>query len=98
MKQQLQTAKDRAKSAAPAVSTPADAGAARGAAPGGLGGLDFASMMNNPAIAQMAQQMMQNPEMLSSLMNNPMLQKWVPRRQGMFTMLILSFQSHGFDG
>jgi small glutamine-rich tetratricopeptide repeat-containing protein alpha len=39
---------------------------------GGAGGMpDFAAMMNNPMMRQMAQNVMQNPEMLSGLMNNP---------------------------
>ncbi|CAH6722179.1 small glutamine-rich tetratricopeptide repeat-containing protein 2 [[Candida] jaroonii] len=40
---------------------------------GGGGMPDLASMMNNPQIMQAAQQMMQNPEALQGLMNNPML-------------------------
>lgn len=41
---------------------------------GGGGGMpDLASLMNNPMMRQMAQNVMQNPEMLSGLMNNPRL-------------------------
>lgn len=36
-----------------------------------LGNLDFASLMNNPAIMNMAQEMMKNPEALNNLMSNP---------------------------
>lgn len=39
---------------------------------GGGGGMpDIAQMMNNPMMRQMAQSVMQNPDMLSGLMNNP---------------------------
>jgi len=51
-----------------------DAGSSSGGMPGGmpnLGNLDFASLMNNPAIMNMAQEMMKNPEALNNLMNNP---------------------------
>lgn len=36
--------------------------------------MDFASIMQNPQFAAMAQQLMSNPEMMSGLLNNPMLQ------------------------
>lgn len=42
---------------------------------GGPGGLDFASLMNNPEIQKMAQNLMSDPSALSSLMNNPQLKK-----------------------
>ncbi|KAF2495992.1 hypothetical protein BU16DRAFT_526526 [Lophium mytilinum] len=46
-----------------------------GAGGGGGGGMpDFSQMMNNPMIRQMADRVMQNPEMLSGLMQNPQLQ------------------------
>ncbi|KAM0786355.1 hypothetical protein ACM66B_001826 [Microbotryomycetes sp. NB124-2] len=48
------------------------AGAGAGGFPGLPGGMDLASLMNNPAIMQMAQQMMSNGG-LEQLMNNPML-------------------------
>lgn len=62
-------------------------GAARGGLPAGfpgmgaggmpnLGGMDFASMMSNPAIMQMAQQMMQGGG-LEQMMQNPMIQQMV---------------------
>ncbi|KAJ3226678.1 hypothetical protein HK099_004422 [Clydaea vesicula] len=42
-----------------------------GAGAGGMpGGMDFASMMSNPALMNMAQQMMSNPNM-AGLLNNP---------------------------
>lgn len=70
-----------------AVSSPsagADAGA--GGFPnfgGGAGGMpDLAAMMNNPMIAQMAQNLMSNPDSLASLMNNPMLRQAAERFQG----------------
>ncbi|KAK4050287.1 Small glutamine-rich tetratricopeptide repeat-containing protein 2 [Microbotryomycetes sp. JL201] len=50
----------------------AGAGAGAGGFPGLPGGMDLASLMNNPAIMQMAQQMMANGG-LEQLMNNPML-------------------------
>ncbi|SAM85611.1 related to SGT2-cochaperone, glutamine-rich cytoplasmic protein [Ustilago bromivora] len=69
-----------------AVSSPsagADAGAGTGEFPnfgGGAGGMpDLASMMNNPMIAQMAQNLMSNPDSLTSLMNNPMLRQAAER-------------------
>lgn len=43
---------------------------------GGGGGMpDLSSLMQNPMMRQMAQNVMQNPEMLSGLMNNPRLQE-----------------------
>jgi small glutamine-rich tetratricopeptide repeat-containing protein alpha len=45
-----------------------------GGGAGGAGGMpDFSQMMQNPMIRQMADRVMQNPEMLSGLMNNPAL-------------------------
>jgi small glutamine-rich tetratricopeptide repeat-containing protein alpha len=42
---------------------------------GGGGGMpDLSTLMQNPMMRQMAQNVMQNPEMLSGLMNNPQLQ------------------------
>lgn len=35
------------------------------------GGIDFASLMNNPEIMNMAAQMMNNPEAMRNMMNNP---------------------------
>ncbi|KAF2272543.1 TPR-like protein [Westerdykella ornata] len=43
-----------------------------GGGAGGSGGMpDLAQMMNNPMMRQMAQNLMQNPDMLSNLMSNP---------------------------
>ncbi|CAK7269383.1 Small glutamine-rich tetratricopeptide repeat-containing protein 2 [Sporothrix epigloea] len=43
---------------------------------GGGGGFpDFASIMNNPMFASMAQNLMSNPELMSNLMNNPRLRE-----------------------
>ncbi|KAL9090702.1 MAG: hypothetical protein Q9165_005190 [Trypethelium subeluteriae] len=43
---------------------------------GGGGGMpNVAEMMNNPMLRQMAQNVMQNPEMMSNLMNNPRLRE-----------------------
>ena len=44
--------------------------------PGGAGGMpDFASSMNNPMFASMAQNLMSNPDMMANLMNNPRLRE-----------------------
>ncbi|OAQ69553.1 TPR domain-containing protein [Purpureocillium lilacinum] len=44
--------------------------------PGGAGGMpDFASIMNNPMFASMAQNLMSNPDMMANLMNNPRLRE-----------------------
>ncbi|VVT57932.1 uncharacterized protein SAPINGB_P005953 [Magnusiomyces paraingens] len=51
-------------------SAPSDSGAGAGA---GAGGFDLNSLMNNPAIAQMAQKFMSNPGALSDMLNNPAL-------------------------
>ncbi|KAJ3369931.1 hypothetical protein HDU91_006731 [Kappamyces sp. JEL0680] len=59
-----------AKSKANMLNNPALAQMMSGA--GGAGGMpDIASMMANPAIAEMANNMMKDPEALNSLMNNP---------------------------
>ncbi|KAK4249202.1 hypothetical protein C7999DRAFT_30254 [Corynascus novoguineensis] len=43
---------------------------------GGGGGMpDFASIMNNPMFASMAQNLMSNPDMMANLMNNPRLRQ-----------------------
>lgn len=43
-----------------------------GGGAGGAGGMpDLSAMMSNPMIAQMAQRMMSNPDMLNNLMSNP---------------------------
>jgi small glutamine-rich tetratricopeptide repeat-containing protein alpha len=48
-------------------------GAGRG---GGGGGMpDFASIMNNPMFASMAQNLMSNPDMMNNLMSNPRLRE-----------------------
>lgn len=38
-----------------------------------LGGLDFASLMKNPEVMKMANEMLKNPEALNGLLNNPAL-------------------------
>lgn len=48
-------------------------GAGRGAGGGGMP--DFASIMNNPMFASMAQNLMSNPEMMNNLMSNPRLRE-----------------------
>ena len=48
---------------------------------GGGGGFDFASIMNNPMFAGMAQNLMRNPDALSGLMNNPTIQNMMNQRR-----------------
>jgi small glutamine-rich tetratricopeptide repeat-containing protein alpha len=76
MKQGLSAAEQKLKEpmAAATASSQKDADMPRaggGGAPGagGLGGMDFASLMNNPAIMNMAQQFMSNPDMAGMLGN-----------------------------
>ncbi|KAN0063721.1 Small glutamine-rich tetratricopeptide repeat-containing protein 2 [Thecaphora frezii] len=62
-----------------AVSSP---GAGGGFPDFGAGGMpDLASLMNNPMVAQMAQNLMSNPNGLAQLMNNPMLRQAAERFQ-----------------
>jgi small glutamine-rich tetratricopeptide repeat-containing protein alpha len=59
---------------------------------GGLGGLanmfggggmpDLGSLLNNPQIAQMAQNLMSNPDALNSIMNNPQLRQMQESMRG----------------
>ncbi|GAA5880320.1 hypothetical protein JCM3774_006727 [Rhodotorula dairenensis] len=90
MKSSLATARSRAPAASSAaagdasgsVSPRAGAGAGAGTGAGGIPGFpgmgggmpDLAGMMNNPAIMNMAQQMMQNGG-LERMMQNPMIQQ-----------------------
>ncbi|KAI9674823.1 MAG: hypothetical protein M1817_001727 [Caeruleum heppii] len=46
-----------------------------GSAGGGGGGPDLAGLMNNPMFANMAQNLMSNPQMMDSIMNNPRLRE-----------------------
>jgi small glutamine-rich tetratricopeptide repeat-containing protein alpha len=49
---------------------------------GGGGGMpDLSQIMNNPMFAGMARNLMQNPEALGSLMNNPMIQNMINQRR-----------------
>jgi small glutamine-rich tetratricopeptide repeat-containing protein alpha len=50
-------------------------GGGRGGGNGGGGMPDFASIMNNPMFASMAQNLMSNPDLMSNLMNNPRLRE-----------------------
>jgi len=51
-------------------------GGGTGRGGGGGGGMpDFASIMNNPMFAQMAQNLMSNPDMMNNLMSNPRLRE-----------------------
>lgn len=56
-------------------------GAGGGGRGGGGGGFDFASILNNPMFAGMAQNLMRNPEALSGLMNNPTVQNMLNQRR-----------------
>lgn len=58
------------------------AGMFGGGGAGGGGMPDLGSLMQNPMMRQMAQNLMQNPEALSGLMNNPMLRNMMNQRQG----------------
>ncbi|XTI88773.1 small glutamine-rich tetratricopeptide repeat-containing protein-like protein [Cenococcum geophilum] len=50
---------------------------------GGGGGMpDLSQMMNNPMVRQMAQQVMQNPDMLNSMMNDPRVAQMAERFGG----------------
>ncbi|EDO65234.1 hypothetical protein GE21DRAFT_6291 [Neurospora crassa] len=60
----------------------AGTGAGAGAGGGGGGMPDFGSIMNNPMFAQMAQNLMSNPDMMSNLMNNPRLREMANQFQG----------------
>lgn len=54
-----------------------------GGAGGGGGGMpDLGSLMSNPMFAGMARNLMQNPEALSGLMNNPRIQQMMQNMQG----------------
>lgn len=54
-----------------------------GGGAGGDGGMpDLGSLMNNPMFAGMARNLMQNPEALQGLMNNPRLQQMMQGMQG----------------
>lgn len=60
-----------------------DLSALAGMMGGGGGGMpDLGSLMQNPMMRQMAQNLMSNPEALSGLMNNPMLRNMMNQRQG----------------
>lgn len=97
MKSGLETAKQHAKKSDSTPTSPSNqsrdvaGGAGAGADPlaglagmggGGQGGMpDLASLMNNPMLAQMAQQMMGNGG-LEQMMNNPMIQQMMQRFGG----------------
>ncbi|KAL1919145.1 uncharacterized protein VTP21DRAFT_2527 [Calcarisporiella thermophila] len=72
MKQSLQTARSKLPSStSPSTTREAEAASPFGGA-GGPGGFDFASLMNNPALMQMAQQMMQSGAM-NDILGNPQM-------------------------
>ncbi|KAH8676065.1 small glutamine-rich tetratricopeptide repeat-containing protein 2-like protein [Xylariales sp. PMI_506] len=52
-------------------------GGAGGAGGGGMP--DFASIMNNPMFASMAQNLMSNPDMMNNMMNNPRIREMADR-------------------
>lgn len=49
---------------------------------GGFGGLDFASLMKNPDIMKMANEMMSNPDAMKSMMNNPQMGQMMKNMMG----------------
>jgi small glutamine-rich tetratricopeptide repeat-containing protein alpha len=58
------------------------AGMFGGGGAGGGGGMpDLSSIMSNPMFAGMARNLMQNPEALGSIMNNPMVQNMMNQRR-----------------
>ncbi|KAJ4300613.1 Small glutamine-rich tetratricopeptide repeat-containing protein 2 [Collariella sp. IMI 366227] len=57
-------------------------GGGAGGAGGGGGMPDFASIMNNPMFASMAQNLMSNPDMMANLMQNPRLREMADRFSG----------------
>lgn len=63
------------------TTTPSTAAAGSGTAPGMMG------MMNNPAVQNMMSQMMQNPEMMSSMMSSPMMQNTLSNPEAMNQMM-----------
>ncbi|KAF2003318.1 hypothetical protein P154DRAFT_520268, partial [Amniculicola lignicola CBS 123094] len=59
------------------------AGMLGGGGGGGGGGMpDLGSLMNNPMMRQMAQNVMQNPDMLNNIMSNPMMRQMAERMGG----------------
>lgn len=54
-------------------------GGGRGGGAGGGGLPDFSQIMNNPMFASMAQSLMNNPELMSNLINNPRLRELAER-------------------
>lgn len=57
-------------------------GAGAGAGGGGGGMPDLSSIMGNPMFAQMAQNLMSNPDMMANLMSNPRLRDMANQFQG----------------
>eukprot|EP00833_Pecoramyces_ruminatium_P002997 jgi/Orpsp1_1/1177029/evm.model.c7180000059902.1 len=70
IKQSLELAKSKVSGESTRSGDSSSSSAGAGGMPN-LGNLDFASLMNNPAIMNMAQEMMKNPEALNNLMSNP---------------------------
>ncbi|KAK3955133.1 hypothetical protein QBC32DRAFT_230739 [Pseudoneurospora amorphoporcata] len=58
------------------------AGRGAGAGAGGGGMPDLSSIMSNPMFAQMAQNLMSNPDMMANLMSNPRLRDMANQFQG----------------
>ncbi|KAI9700232.1 MAG: hypothetical protein M1820_006900 [Bogoriella megaspora] len=96
MKKGYETAKRRVEEEGGStedIESARSAGAA-GAGPGGMpdlssllggggGGMpDLSAMMNNPMLRSMAQNVMQNPEMMNNIMNNPRLREMAGRFGG----------------
>ncbi|KAI9343451.1 hypothetical protein DFJ73DRAFT_841641 [Zopfochytrium polystomum] len=70
MKQSLVTAKQKLDESGAGKAATSSRGASGAGAGAGAGGLDFGSMLSNPAFMNMASQFMSNPAM-SQMLNNP---------------------------
>lgn len=83
VEEQLDAGVDSSALDATSTRDAADDSASSSSLPGmGAGGFpDFSSLMNNPQIAQMAQNLMSNPGALSGLMNNPALKDMAKNMQ-----------------
>jgi len=54
---------------------------------GGMNMNDIASMMNNPMVQSMMQNMLSNPQMLQGLLNDPMIRNMAQSNPRMASML-----------
>jgi small glutamine-rich tetratricopeptide repeat-containing protein alpha len=92
VEEQLDAGNEDKSAAVEPTTRSTDAGAGAGAGAGGFPGFpglgggaggfpDLSALMNNPQIAQMAQNLMSNPGALSSLMNNPQIAEMAKNMQ-----------------